>query len=292
MNRNFAALLLAFGLSSSLAMGQTQFAELAKQHLPKDSDFTNVVVMGDVDGDGDLDLVFGNFGQNRLYLNDGKGKFTDATASRLPKDSDFTWAAALGDVDGDGDLDLVFGNIGSIPAELNRLYLNDGKGKFSDATASRLPRDNNDTFAVALGDVDGDGDLDLVLTTHGQNRLYLNLHRHVYAPLQAQLGKPYQLDFYAKPGYGKTFHVVVPLVASGEMQIPVPPYGMFGLDPAKMVLLPLIYLAPRVGGKTSIRIQVPNNQSLIGKTAFSQALILDPIGPSRFTNVVADKIVK
>ncbi len=91
MNRNFAALLLAFGLSSSLAVGQTQFADLAKQHLPKNSDFTNAVVMGDVDGDGDIDLVFGNSRQqNRLYLNDGKGKFTDATASRLPKDTDGT----------------------------------------------------------------------------------------------------------------------------------------------------------------------------------------------------------
>ncbi len=119
----------------------------------------------------------------------------------------------------------------------------------------------------------------------------IDLHRHIHAPFLAILGRNYQLDFYAKPGYGKTFHVVLPMVASGEKQIPVPPYGMFGLDPAKMLLLPLIYL-PRVGGKISIRIQVPNDQSLIGKTAFTQALILDPIGPSRLTNVVADKVLK
>jgi hypothetical protein len=68
------------------------------------------LALGDVDGDGDPDLVLGNSGQNRLYLNDGSGTFTDATTERMPTTNDSTGSVALGDVDGDGDLDLICGN--------------------------------------------------------------------------------------------------------------------------------------------------------------------------------------
>ncbi|MCA8963831.1 MAG: VCBS repeat-containing protein, partial [Planctomycetes bacterium] len=157
-----------------------QFAETGKRHLPADQDKSLAVAVGDVDGDGDLDMVVGNKGQqDRLYLNDGTGTFSDATANRMPFDNDNTTSVALGDVDGDGDLDLVFGSFGYLGTTQNRLYLNNGTGVFSDATASQMPVDFDSTVAVALGDVDGDGDLDIVIGNFGylgtpQNRLYLN----------------------------------------------------------------------------------------------------------------------
>jgi hypothetical protein len=98
------------------AATQRQFEELGKRGLPANLDATYSTLLGDVDGDGDLDLIVGNFGQSRLYLNNGTGTFTDATASRMPVDA--TGSLALGDVDRDGDLDLVLGN-GQC-----RLYLN------------------------------------------------------------------------------------------------------------------------------------------------------------------------
>ena len=63
-------------------------------------DGTNVVVLGDVDGDGDLDWLAGNVGQNDLWLNDGTGQFT--CGAMLPAINDCTDAIALGDVDADG----------------------------------------------------------------------------------------------------------------------------------------------------------------------------------------------
>jgi hypothetical protein len=133
---------------------------------------TASVVLGDVDGDGDLDLVCGNDDQSqgdRLFLNEG-GVFSAAWAWSSPTNQ-FTYSVALGDVDGDGDLDLVCGNL--VPKNAPcQLYLNDG-GVFS-ANPAWLGSDQ-DTRSVALGDVDGDGDLDLVCGNYtAGSTLFLN----------------------------------------------------------------------------------------------------------------------
>jgi hypothetical protein len=102
--------LLALAVTAALAQAapaQRQFSDATATRMPIDNGASDMV-LGDVDRDGDLDLVM-SWGQNRLYLNDGMGTFTDATAARMPVNYVPTTCVALGDVDGDGDLDLVFG---------------------------------------------------------------------------------------------------------------------------------------------------------------------------------------
>jgi len=161
---------------AAAALGQRQFEPLVYLPMPEDDDNSQDVAVGDVDGDGDVDLVFASFDErHRLYLNDGNGRFSDETAANMPASSDLAYSTAMGDVDGDGDLDIVFGHFGQ-----NRLYLNDGSGTFTDVTAARMPPDPHVSEDVAMGDVDGDGDLDLVVAhrhpsgSGAQNALYLN----------------------------------------------------------------------------------------------------------------------
>jgi predicted secreted protein len=164
--------------------GSGAFADATSQ-LPASFDSTWAVALGDVDGDGDLDALIGNHGQNGLQLNGGSGVFADAT-SQLPALVGNTQAVALGDADGDGDLDALVGN-GSYSAEQNRLYLNDGSGTFADAT-SQLPAVVDHTRAVALGDVEGDGDLDALIGNYEEQALlYLNDGSGVFADATSQL---------------------------------------------------------------------------------------------------------
>jgi hypothetical protein len=122
---------------------------------------SNAVIAADLDGDGDQDLFIGNNGQNFLLFNDGAGNFTDATETNLPDVFDITQDVEAGDVDGDGDLDIVIGN-----EDRNRLLINDGAGVFTDETTERLTfRDAPEVTREAdFGDVDGDGDLDLLFS--------------------------------------------------------------------------------------------------------------------------------
>ena len=158
--------------------GVGTFADATAAQMPIDADSTRALALGDVDGDGDLDLVLGNSGQQcRVYQNNGVGTFADISAAAMPTNVDLTASVTLGDVDGDGDLDIAIGNVGLQPQD--RLYINNGTGTFTDVTSAQLPQATDATRDIAFGDVDDDGDLDMVLgiaalLPNSPNRLYTN----------------------------------------------------------------------------------------------------------------------
>jgi hypothetical protein len=159
-----------------LGNGDGTFAD-AGERWPVDG-VSNAVVVGDVDRDGDPDILVGNNGQNALLTNSGAARFSDRTTTHLPAIQDVTQDLELGDVDGDSDLDLLVGN-----EDRNRLLINDGHGRFADETDDRLPvHGHEETREADFGDVDGDGDLDIVFANtqfsvpqaDRQNRLLIN----------------------------------------------------------------------------------------------------------------------
>jgi len=268
--------------------GTGRYADATPARMSVDSDYSQAVALGDVDGDGDLDIVFANNLQNRLYVNDGLGRYMDATAARMPADTDFTYAVALRDADGDGDLDVILANQ-TIPS---RFYLNDGAGRFLDATAVRmLARDT--ARAAALGDVDGDGDLDVVFgNRYSTDRLYLNLLRQLDAPVLARPGYTYTLEVYSRYGPPSGLEAALPFLSPAAAQIPVPPFGTFGLDPTPMLALPP-FVVPQPAGVGSLSFSVPSLPGLAGVPLYAHALVYAaPPAPTRLTSVMADVIVQ
>jgi hypothetical protein len=140
------------------------------ERLPRDVHDSEDVAFADFDRDGDLDLVLVSEDdrEDELYLNDGAARFTNASERLVPQD--VSNALAVLDLNGDGAPDLLTGNIG-----MNRVLINDGRGRFRDETAARWVQEGESrTQDLELADVDGDGDLDVVVGNEGQNGLFAN----------------------------------------------------------------------------------------------------------------------
>lgn len=133
------------------------------------------VVATDFNEDGIDDVIFvaEDDQQHQFFLGNADGTFSDAT-NRLPAMSEGN-ALAVGDLNGDDLPDILVGNTGE--QNQNFLWLNDpaNPGQFLDSTEVGLPQIADNTQSIALADLDGDGDLDMVIGNEDPpNSLYLN----------------------------------------------------------------------------------------------------------------------
>jgi hypothetical protein len=253
------------------------------------------VVMGDVDGDGDLDFYEANgffaTSIDRLYINDGFGVFTDSPSLLPPLWSGRTFSALMRDLDGDGDLDIYAGRT-DLTADIgdqNALFLNDGTGHFIDGAAA-LPRSLEHANWLAAADVDGDGDSDLVSIGYYEPVLFLNLTVQVWAPHAAVSGSMYSIDIHARPADAPGGVKVAPMVALAPASIPGP-WGTLGLDPASMRILGRKRTDPDTAMATK-KIKIGRGQPLFGATTFYvQALTQQASGTWRLTNTLEEFVI-
>lgn len=161
----FAITLSSILLGVKQTQAQTPIFVDSGQRLGDDDSYA--VVLGDLDGDNDLDAVVGNnHAAETIWLNDGNGFFTYLTSF------DAGWASslAIGDLDNDDDLDLVVGN--QRPQGPNTVWLNDGSGNF-EITGQSVGQGH--PYDVELGDIDSDGDIDLVVVSFPKvNEIWYN----------------------------------------------------------------------------------------------------------------------
>jgi hypothetical protein len=127
--------------------------------------------IGDIDGDGLIDILVADLSYGALYRNKGNGFFEDITESsgvQGPLAGKGAWAAAFLDFDNDGDLDIVSANgtAEELILQYPLLLENDGKGHFRD-----VGKEHGTYFStkrsgrgLAVWDYDNDGDMDIIVS--------------------------------------------------------------------------------------------------------------------------------
>lgn len=127
------------------------------------------VALGDYDGDGWCDIYFCDLGgTNLLFRNLGNWRFQDVTREAgVSCPGQTSTGAVFADLNGDGWLDLLVTSMGGP----NACFINQGDGHFTNVTASAGLISRLGSTSMALGDINGDGTLDLYVANYGVNSI-------------------------------------------------------------------------------------------------------------------------
>jgi hypothetical protein len=165
------ALVVLLVMMQAVRVPAQLYEDVTATHLPVLDGPSLDAGLADLDGDGDLDAVIAvEYERNRLLINDGSGVFSDQSTQRLPPSRHDSEDVGIADFDGDRDLDIVFV---SGEDQVNELFLNDGRGHFSNAS-DRVADLWGISNAVYVADIDQDGFADLVIGNVGWNTLGMN----------------------------------------------------------------------------------------------------------------------
>ena len=170
------------------------------------------IAFADVDGDNDHDLLItgeDNANQyiSKLYTNDGSGNFVEVL--NTPFVGLVAGGVAFADVDGDNDQDLLMtGGTTIFTLEYTGLYLNDGSGDFTEMTNTSFEDLVNGS--VAFVDVDGDNDLDVLITGQDPSnyvaKLYIN-DGIASSATALSAGESLNLTTFPNPATANNLHV-------------------------------------------------------------------------------------
>ena len=141
---------------------------------PDTSLYYDQVVLADINDDDDLDIVAGTRANGvKCWTGNGGsgGTFSwTAKATNLPTSGEYT-GVAVADMNKDGNMDIVVTDYAAASPAV-RLYTGNGAGTWT-SRATSMPSDTSASFGVAVGDVDKDGDLDIVYSRNSGLRCYL-----------------------------------------------------------------------------------------------------------------------